>query len=37
MIDRMKTLLREKDTCVLATVSRGKPHCSFDHVPPRQS
>jgi general stress protein 26 len=25
----MKALVREKDTCVLATVSGGKPHCSL--------
>ena len=29
MIERMKTLVREKDSCVLATVSSGKPHCSL--------
>ena len=29
MIDEMRRLAREKDTCVLATVSRGKPHCSL--------
>jgi len=29
LIERMKTLVREKDSCVLATVSSGKPHCSL--------
>jgi len=29
MIEKMKSLVREKDTCVLATVSEGKPHCSL--------
>jgi len=29
MIERMKALIREKDICVLATVSGGKPHCSL--------
>lgn len=29
MIERMKALVREKDSCVLATVSGGKPHCSL--------
>lgn len=29
MIEKMKNLIREKDTCVLATVSEGKPHCSL--------
>ncbi len=29
MIERMKALVREKDSCVLATVSSGKPHCSL--------
>jgi nitroimidazol reductase NimA-like FMN-containing flavoprotein (pyridoxamine 5'-phosphate oxidase superfamily) len=29
VIERMKTLVREKDSCVLATVSSGKPHCSL--------
>jgi len=29
LIDKMKTLVREKDTCVLATVSGGRPHCSL--------
>jgi general stress protein 26 len=29
MIDRMKKLAKEKDICVLATVSGEKPHCSL--------
>lgn len=29
MIEKIKTLIREKDTCVLATVSDNKPHCSL--------
>lgn len=29
MLDEMKTLIRSKDICVLATVSEGKPHCSL--------
>jgi len=29
MLERMKTLAREKDICVLATVSGGNPHCSL--------
>lgn len=29
MIDKMKALVREKDTCVLATAAGGKPHCSL--------
>ncbi len=29
MIEKMKALVREKDTCVLATVSEGSPHCSL--------
>lgn len=29
MLDRMKALVREKDICVLATVSADKPHCSL--------
>ena len=29
MIEKMKALVREKDSCVLATVSGGKPHCSL--------
>lgn len=29
MIEKMNALLREKDSCVLATVSNGKPHCSL--------
>ena len=29
MIEKMKALVREKDSCVLATVSSGKPHCSL--------
>ena len=28
-IEKMKALVREKDSCVLATVSSGKPHCSL--------
>lgn len=28
-LDRMKILLQEKNICVLATVSGGKPHCSL--------
>jgi nitroimidazol reductase NimA-like FMN-containing flavoprotein (pyridoxamine 5'-phosphate oxidase superfamily) len=29
MLERMKTLVKEKDICVLATVSAGRPHCSL--------
>lgn len=29
MLDKMKELVRKKDTCVLATVSQGFPHCSL--------
>jgi len=29
VIEKMKALVREKDSCVLATVSGGKPHCSL--------
>jgi nitroimidazol reductase NimA-like FMN-containing flavoprotein (pyridoxamine 5'-phosphate oxidase superfamily) len=29
MIRKMKELILEKDTCVLATVSGDKPHCSL--------
>jgi len=29
MIEKMKDLIRERDTCVLATVSGGNPHCSL--------
>jgi len=29
VIEKMKTLVREKDSCVLATVSGGRPHCSL--------
>jgi nitroimidazol reductase NimA-like FMN-containing flavoprotein (pyridoxamine 5'-phosphate oxidase superfamily) len=29
MIDRMRTLLKEMDICVLATAHAGKPHCSL--------
>lgn len=29
MIEKMKALVREKDTCVLATVSDNSPHCSL--------
>lgn len=29
MLERMKQLVREKDICVLATVSGSKPHCSL--------
>ena len=29
MIEKMKALVHRKDTCVLATVSGGKPHCSL--------
>ena len=29
MIDKMKALVRQQDSCVLATVSGNKPHCSL--------
>ncbi len=29
MIEKMKSLIREKDTCVLATVAGDEPHCSL--------
>ena len=29
MLDRIKALVREKDMCVLATVSNNRPHCSL--------
>ena len=29
MLNKMKELVREKDTCVLATVGQGSPHCSL--------
>lgn len=29
MLGRIKSLVREKDICVLATVSGDKPHCSL--------
>jgi nitroimidazol reductase NimA-like FMN-containing flavoprotein (pyridoxamine 5'-phosphate oxidase superfamily) len=29
MMDRMKSLLREGDLCVLATCSENRPHCSL--------
>ncbi len=29
ILDRMKSLVRTHDTCVLATVSEGRPHCSL--------
>jgi nitroimidazol reductase NimA-like FMN-containing flavoprotein (pyridoxamine 5'-phosphate oxidase superfamily) len=29
MIDKIKDLIEQKDTCVLATVSGGEPHCSL--------
>jgi len=29
MLERMKRLAKDKDTCVLATVSQAKPHCSL--------
>jgi nitroimidazol reductase NimA-like FMN-containing flavoprotein (pyridoxamine 5'-phosphate oxidase superfamily) len=29
MLDKMKELVRTKETCVLATVSQGRPHCSL--------
>jgi len=29
MLDKMKTLVKEKDICVLATASGNKPHCSL--------
>lgn len=29
MLDKMKELIREKNVCVLSTVSDNKPHCSL--------
>ena len=29
MIEKMEAIVREKDTCVLATVSDNSPHCSL--------
>ena len=29
VLERMKSLVRSHDTCVLATVSEGRPHCSL--------
>ena len=29
MIEKMKTLVKEKDICVMATVSGSEPHCSL--------
>ena len=29
MLERIKSLVKEKDICVLATVSGDKPHCSL--------
>jgi nitroimidazol reductase NimA-like FMN-containing flavoprotein (pyridoxamine 5'-phosphate oxidase superfamily) len=29
VIEKMKALVREKDTCVLATVHENEPHCSL--------
>jgi nitroimidazol reductase NimA-like FMN-containing flavoprotein (pyridoxamine 5'-phosphate oxidase superfamily) len=29
MLDKMRALVKEKDICVLATVSQNKPHCSL--------
>lgn len=29
MLEKMKELVRQKDTCVLATVGQGCPHCSL--------
>jgi nitroimidazol reductase NimA-like FMN-containing flavoprotein (pyridoxamine 5'-phosphate oxidase superfamily) len=29
MLEKMKALVKEKDICVLATVSAGNPHCSL--------
>lgn len=29
MLEKMKALAREKDICVLATISDDKPHCSL--------
>jgi general stress protein 26 len=29
MIDKIRALVRGKDTCVLATATGGKPHCSL--------
>lgn len=29
MLDNMKALVKQKDICVLATISHNKPHCSL--------
>ncbi len=29
MLEKMKAMVKEKDICVLATVSAGHPHCSL--------
>jgi nitroimidazol reductase NimA-like FMN-containing flavoprotein (pyridoxamine 5'-phosphate oxidase superfamily) len=29
VLEKMKLLVRDHDTCVLATVSEGRPHCSL--------
>lgn len=29
MLEKMKSLVKKNDLCVLATVSEGKPHCSL--------
>jgi nitroimidazol reductase NimA-like FMN-containing flavoprotein (pyridoxamine 5'-phosphate oxidase superfamily) len=29
MLEKMKALVKKKKVCVLATVSKGKPHCSL--------
>jgi nitroimidazol reductase NimA-like FMN-containing flavoprotein (pyridoxamine 5'-phosphate oxidase superfamily) len=29
MLEQMKTLIKERDMCVLATCSQGRPHCSL--------
>jgi nitroimidazol reductase NimA-like FMN-containing flavoprotein (pyridoxamine 5'-phosphate oxidase superfamily) len=29
LIEKMKALVKEKDTCVMATVHENKPHCSL--------
>jgi len=29
LLEKMKSLVRDQDTCVLATVSDGRPHCSL--------
>ncbi len=29
MIEKIRAMVREKDTCVLATAGGGKPHCSL--------